>query len=128
MAKSLITSDQSALIEKWEEVYKRGLLTFWLLLVLHKQRAYPYELPEKIEEISQGTISVNGNSIYRSLKRFQELSLVESQMEASSEGPARRYYTLTEDGMTVLREFIRRNILVFSSVRLEQEIHEVLDD
>ena len=32
------------LLKKWEEAYKKGLLSFWLLLLLYDQPAYAYEL------------------------------------------------------------------------------------
>lgn len=113
-------------LETWEEVYKRGLLSFWLLLALHSERRYPYELPAVIEQISQGTMTVNGNSIYRSLRKFEELGLVNSQLEPSESGPDRRYYALTETGLELLRAFIRRNILVFESEPVSRQIGAVL--
>jgi PadR family transcriptional regulator PadR len=117
--------DIDGLVEKWEEVYKRGLFTFWLLMVLQQDRAYPYEIPDAIKQISLGTVTVNGNSVYRSMRRFEKLGLVQSEMENSTQGPARKYYTLSRLGGSLLREFIRRNILVFSSPVVAKQIADV---
>ena len=120
--------NQNTLLERWEEVYKRGLLSFWLLMVLQKERSYAYEIPDVIEEMSQGSITVNGNSIYRSLRRFEEDGLVKSEVESSPEGPPRRYYRITRDGLSLLQEFIRRNVLVFSSAPVDEYIQQALDE
>ena len=56
------------LLAQWEETYKKGLLSFWLLLLLSQHKRYPYEIKKSINELSQNTISVEENSIYRALK------------------------------------------------------------
>ena len=76
-------------------IYKKGLLSFWILLLLHERSSYPFEMKPLIEEISQGTISADDNSIYRALNRFQEVGIVSSETQPSSQGPSRRYYSLT---------------------------------
>ena len=32
------------LLNQWEETYKKGLLSFWLLLLLSRRKAYPREI------------------------------------------------------------------------------------
>src|SRR4030042_5885705 len=92
------------LLANWEEVYKKGLLTFWLLLFLHERPAYAYEAGASIERLSQGTISVDENSIYRALNRFETLGLVDSELRDSDIGPKRRYYCLTRSGTDLLAD------------------------
>src|SRR5512140_2145550 len=104
---------EDALLQKWEESYKKGLLSFWILLLLYERDSYPFEMRPLIEEISQGSITADDNSIYRALSRFQEVGLVSSETQASSQGPYRRYYRLTEKGFQLLRRFVERNIRVF---------------
>lgn len=110
----------------WEEVYKKGLLSFWILLQLHDQPSYPYTMDREIEEISQGSMSVDGNSIYRALGRFEDMGLVDSEYRNSESGPDRRYYHLTEKGQHLLEEFIRRNILVFRTPEIGERMEAVL--
>jgi DNA-binding PadR family transcriptional regulator len=62
------------------------------------------------------------------LRRFEKLGLVESEMENSAQGPPRKYYTLSRLGDSLLREFIRRNILVFSSPVVAKQIADVLEE
>ncbi len=115
-----------SLLSKWEESYKKGLLSFWMLLQLQQRPTYPFEMKALIVELSQGTISVEDNSIYRALKRFEELGVVASEMQPSEQGPDRRYYQLTPQGLELLQTFIRRNILVFQSEKAKESIHQVL--
>jgi PadR family transcriptional regulator, regulatory protein PadR len=105
--------EDETLLLKWEEAYKKGLLSFWILLLLHERSSYPFEMRPLIEDISQGTLSADDNSIYRALNRFQEVGIVSSEIRPSSQGPDRRYYNLTEKGHWLLKSFIERNIQVF---------------
>ena len=101
------------LLTQWEGTYKKGLLSFWLLLLLSQRRAYPYEMKAAIEELSQNSISADENSIYRALKRLGQSGIVDSEIQPSESGPDRRYFFLTELGEELLSHFVSRNILVF---------------
>jgi DNA-binding PadR family transcriptional regulator len=101
------------LLEQWEDVYKKGLLSFWLLLLLAQRKAYPYEMKTAIAEMSQNTITVEENSIYRALKRLAQSGIVDSEIVRSETGPSRRYFYLTPLGMDLLAAFINRNIRIF---------------
>lgn len=102
-----------ALLEQWENVYKKGLLTFWLLLLLHERPMYVFEMGEMLAEVSQDTVTADEKSLYRALRRFEAMDVVESTWRPSDVGPRRRYYHLTELGNELLRRFVERNILVF---------------
>ena len=114
------------LLANWEIVYKKGLLSFWILLLLHERSAYPYEMSAAIKEVSQGTISADENSMYRALKRFEALGIVKSEFKKSTVGPKRRYYNLTETGASLLAKFIQRNILIFETPTVKVNIQAVL--
>ncbi len=115
------------LLKNWEEVYKKGLLTFWMLLFLYDRPAYAYEMSAAVTELSQGMISADENSMYRALGRFETLGLVESELRQSNLGPPRRYYRLTQTGLALLNKFIQRNILVFQAPAVAERIQAVLD-
>ena len=103
----------SILLDQWEGTYKKGLLTFWLLLLLHERPMYVFEMGQALVDASQGTITADGKSLYRALRRFERIGLVESRWQASEVGPRRRYYHLTGLGTELLRRFVRRNLLIF---------------
>jgi DNA-binding PadR family transcriptional regulator len=122
----MTNNDISDLLNKWEETYKKGLLSFWILLLLYERPSYPYEMSAEVAKISQGTISVDDNSIYRALNRFETAGIVKSELQQSSTGPQRRYYDLTNTGKTLLTEFIQRNIQVFETPSVSERIATVL--
>ena len=120
--------DISDLLNKWEETYKKGLLSFWILLLLYERSSYPYEMSAEVAKISQGTLSVDDNSIYRALNRFESVGIVQSELQQSSTGPQRKYYSLTNTGKTLLTEFIQRNIQVFETPSVSERITNVLQN
>ena len=74
---------------------KKGNLDLCVLSLLSKRDMYGYELVNSISsaiEISEGTI-------YPLLKRIRDEGLVTSYLKESSEGPPRKYYTITKEGI-----------------------------
>ncbi len=120
-------TDLDRLLENWESVYKKGLLTFWLLLLLDEKPCYPYEMSAEVMRLSVGTISADDNSNYRAINRFEEMGLVTSQSGESKLGPPRKYYRLTDDGRELLQRFIERNILIFQHPAVAEHIQHVLN-
>jgi len=120
--------DIGELLNKWEETYKKGLLSFWILLLLYERPSYPYEMSAEVAKISQGTISVDDNSIYRALNRFESVRIVKSELKQSNTGPQRKYYSLTTTGKALLTEFIQRNIQVFETPFVAERISTVLQN
>nr|HID12357.1 PadR family transcriptional regulator [Anaerolineae bacterium] len=114
------------LLVQWEENYKKGLLTFWMLLLLYDRPMYALELGPAVAQASRGTISADSNSVYRALRRFERLGLVSSTWQDSAVGPQRRYYELTALGHDLLSQFIRRNILLFQESDVAARIQAVI--
>jgi PadR family transcriptional regulator, regulatory protein PadR len=113
------------LLQQWEDSYKKGLLSFWMLLLLHGRSTYAYEMTAMIAEMSQGTVVADEKSIYRALKRFEENGIVQSWSENSDIGPPRRYYSLTPLGQQLLARFIERNIRIFEQPDVAEAIDSV---
>jgi DNA-binding PadR family transcriptional regulator len=111
-----------ALLDQWESVYKKGLLTFWLLLLLHERPMYVFEMGEPLTAASRGTVTADEKSLYRALRRFEAMGLVESTWKTSDVGPRRRYYTLTAQGIALLRRFVQRNILIFREPAVDRRL------
>ena len=74
--------------------FKKGVLELCVLSKLAKVDQYGYELTEAISKemvISTGTL-------YLILKRLKDEAFVETYLVESGEGPARKYYHMTEKG------------------------------
>lgn len=121
-------SDFDELLANWEGNYKKGLLTFWLLLILHEREAYAFEMSTLIAKLSEETIIADDNSIYRALNRFEEIGIVSSTWRESDIGPRRRYYRISALGLQLLQAFISRNILRFNEEEIARRIQAVMAD
>jgi DNA-binding PadR family transcriptional regulator len=115
-----------ALLDQWESVYKRGLLTFWLLLLLHERPMYAFEMGQELDTVSRGSTTVDEKSLYRALRRFEAMGLVESTWQPSDVGPRRRYYHLSGLGTDLLRRFAQRNILIFQEPSVARRLDALL--
>ncbi|MFO7683786.1 MAG: PadR family transcriptional regulator [Chloroflexota bacterium] len=113
------------LLQQWEDSYKKGLLSFWILLRLHGRSSYAYEMTAMIADMSQGTVVADEKSIYRALKRFEENGILQSRTQNSDMGPPRRYYSLTPLGQQLLARFIERNIRIFAQPNVAAAIDSV---
>jgi DNA-binding PadR family transcriptional regulator len=99
----------------WEDTYKKGQLTFWLFLALKHGEKYVEEIQNFIQEFSEKTISYDEQSLYRSLRKFQHLGIVEYALKPGKSGPERKYYRLTPSGLELFEKFIKRNIFLLQS-------------
>lgn len=59
---------------------------------------------EDLEQITGGNYVPEAGSIYTILRRMEKKGLVTSEWKDKESGANRRVYTLTEDGIHVLRE------------------------
>lgn len=115
----------TTLLEQWESTYKKGLLTFWLLFLLHRRPMYVFEMGQALIGATAGTISADGKSLYRALRRFERIGLVESTWQPSEVGPRRRYYHLTAIGTELLRRFVQRNLAIFQTPAVAEQLAEL---
>jgi PadR family transcriptional regulator PadR len=74
----------------------RNYLRPCLLLLLAEGTSHGYELLERVAEL--GLDRLDAGRLYRCLRAMDEEGLVRSAWEPSSTGPARRTYSLTDEG------------------------------
>ncbi|MGE5630925.1 MAG: DUF4180 domain-containing protein [Caulobacteraceae bacterium] len=65
-----------------------------------------YELKKVFEESSFMYWSGNNNQIYKSLVQLQDEGLVVSEVQHQESSPSKKIYTITEDGLAELKEWI----------------------
>lgn len=74
---------------------KKGALELCVLAQLRKKDRYGYELTEAIST----KMSIASGTLYLILKRLKDEDHVETYLVESAEGPARKYYHITESGI-----------------------------
>ena len=84
------------LLDAWEETYKKGQLTLWIFLALKEEQKYVDEIKDFISHKSNGTMQCEDQSLYRTLRKFQHLKIVDFSSGKGNKGPDRKYYFLTE--------------------------------
>lgn len=104
---------QEELLNAWEETYKKGQLTLWIFLSLKEGPKYVTQLQDSIEIFSKGTIRAEEQSLYRTLRKFYHLKMVDFSSRKGHKGPDRKYYHLTPLGLSLLHDFVERNVLLF---------------
>ena len=80
------------------------MLTAQLLALLNGWSAYGYDLVQRLEEA--GFADLNKGSVYRALRQMEQVGLVCSAWDTSADGPARRMYTVTQAGLTFLKDWL----------------------
>ncbi|MDB5176954.1 MAG: hypothetical protein JWN75_622 [Candidatus Saccharibacteria bacterium] len=118
-----LSTNEKELLESWEEIYKRGHLTFWVLLALWRRPLEYSEITERIDQLSMGTCTVTEQSLYRALRRFDDAGLINVQPGKDKRS---KQYTLTLTGRLVLQHFTQRTIQPFYSSPMQQLVKEVM--
>ena len=78
------------------------MLELCVLVCLDKKDRYGYEL---VQMISQ-QIEISEGSVYPLLRKHAKEEYFTTYLQESTEGPPRKYYTLTDKGRTYLHELV----------------------
>ena len=80
---------------------RKGVLEYCILTLLRKNDAYASSL---IEELKEAKMIVVEGTLYPLLTRQKNQGLLSYRWEESTQGPPRKYYSLTEKGKETLVE------------------------
>lgn len=84
----------------WATQLRKGILEFAILSALDGRRLYGYELVRTLGSID--SLVISEGTIYPILNRLKREAYVDTSIEESSSGPARKYYELTARGRAQL--------------------------
>lgn len=82
--------------DNWTIQVRKGLLEYAILTALHTGEQYGYALVKGI--CSTPGLFVAEGSIYPLLSRLRTQGLITYRLEESPDGPARKYYALSDQG------------------------------
>ncbi|GIO42135.1 MULTISPECIES: PadR family transcriptional regulator [Paenibacillus] len=83
--------------------FKKGALELCVLVLIHEQDRYGYELAQSVSE----HIEVAEGALYPLLRRLVNEGYCTTYLQESSEGPPRKYYKLTASGETHMKVLVR---------------------
>lgn len=102
-----LDNDETQFLNDWEEVYKKGIITFWVLFYA-SQRAY--DAKSLYEQLEGSDTFLNEHSIYRLLRRLYDVGVID---QSHTEG-RNKFYTISPKGSRILTAFMARNIAPLS--------------
>jgi PadR family transcriptional regulator PadR len=82
--------------------FKKGVLELCVLILISKKDQYGYELAQNISskiEVAEGTL-------YPLLRRLTKDDLLTTYLLESTEGPPRKYYSITTKGLEYMFDLI----------------------
>jgi PadR family transcriptional regulator PadR len=73
----------------------KGVLELAVLAVLTRGETYGYDILSRLEEAG---LTLGDASVYGTLRRLEEAGHLTSRLASSENGPARKYYSVTDSG------------------------------
>ncbi|MBT6275957.1 MAG: PadR family transcriptional regulator [Chromatiales bacterium] len=107
--------------DNWTIQARKGLLEYLILSALLDGDRYGYDLVKLL--VARSGMSMTEGTVYPLLARMKKQGMVDTQLVESSEGPVRKYYTLTSGGheaRRAMRAYLE--IIMVSADRLAGEV------
>lgn len=82
----------------------RGYIDTIILFQLYQEDSYGYQINKNIMSITNNQFEIKEATLYTSFRRLEKQGFILSYWGDATTGARRRYYTLTEDGLNVLKE------------------------
>lgn len=96
------------MLQGWEDMYKKTQLSLWILVGIYNGKGYADQIQSFLAR--EADLMPEDQSLYRSLRRLESSTLIESKRVPSKNGPDKKQFVLTPEGDHVLRAFVKRNI------------------
>ena len=91
-------------VENAKAQMRKGILGYCILSILSKNDAYASDI---IRELKDAKLIVVEGTLYPLLTRQKNAGLLGYRWEESTQGPPRKYYTITDTGKKFLEEMDR---------------------
>lgn len=88
-------------VENSKAQMRKGILEYCILLMLSRKDAYATDI---INELKEAKLIVVEGTLYPLLTRQKNAGLLNYRWEESTQGPPRKYYSITEIGKAYLKE------------------------
>lgn len=88
-------------VENAKAQMRKGILEYCILSILSKNDAYASDI---IKELKEARLIVVEGTLYPLLTRQKNAGLLSYRWEESTQGPPRKYYTITDIGQNFLND------------------------
>jgi PadR family transcriptional regulator, regulatory protein PadR len=83
-----------------------------VLAILAEGESYGYAILKRVRQVSDGELEWTDGMLYPLLHRLERLGFVTPEWRTPDEGRRRKYYAITDDGLTALAEHKRQWVTV----------------
>ena len=105
--------------DNWTIQLRKGLLEIGILSALKGRERYGYDLVKSLVEVPG--LGVTEGTVYPLLSRLRKHGWIDARLVESSEGPSRKYYTLTSEGQHVMETMESHLNVLLKGVRTLKE-------
>ena len=88
-----------------------------VLAILRRADSYGYAIIQKVREVSDDRLTWTDGMLYPVLHRLEEAGFVASRWQIAENGRRRKYYRLTEVGMTELERVTEQWSVVHGALK-----------
>lgn len=88
-------------VDNTKSQMRKGMLEYCIMLLLHRQASYANDI---IEQLKEAKMIVVEGTLYPLLTRLKNDKILKYEWVESTQGPPRKYYSLTMDGEEALRQ------------------------
>ena len=88
-------------VDNTKSQMRKGMLEYCIMLLLHRQPSYANDI---ILQLKEAKMIVVEGTLYPLLTRLKNDKILKYEWVESTQGPPRKYYSLTMDGEEALRQ------------------------
>lgn len=88
-------------VDNTKSQMRKGMLEYCIMLLLHRQASYANDI---ITQLKEAKMIVVEGTLYPLLTRLKNDKILKYEWVESTQGPPRKYYSLTLDGEEALRQ------------------------
>ena len=87
------------MLENIKSQMRKGILEYCILTIISRKEAYTSDI---LEALRQADLLVVDGTLYPLLSRLKNNGLLSYRWQESTDGPPRKYFTLTDEGKELL--------------------------
>ena len=87
------------MVENAKSQMRKGVLEYCILSIISRQEVYTSDI---LDALRQADLLVVEGTLYPLLSRLKNNGLLKYRWQESTDGPPRKYFTLTEEGVQLL--------------------------
>ncbi|MCF8379815.1 MAG: PadR family transcriptional regulator [Bacteroidales bacterium] len=107
-------------VENSKAQMRKGVLEYCILLMLSRKDAYASDI---INQLKDAKLIVVEGTLYPLLTRQKNAGLLNYRWEESTQGPPRKYYTITEIGKSYIKELDKSWLELVKSIESIRKVN-----